>query len=83
MPAWVVIISLAVLSVLWYLADLVARSSPAIVPAECPSCRGRGTVPNMRLQVFEDCPVCTPAEVEVSAPVPSPRSRTSPLAERL
>lgn len=83
MPAYVVIISLFVLGVLCYLAWLVLDAKPPESSSECLSCRGRGSIPNMRLQIFEDCPTCTPEEAEVSAPAPSPRSRTSPLAERL
>jgi hypothetical protein len=50
---------------------------------ECQACGGQGYKPNVALMILDPCPVCQPAEEHDPAAKVGPRSRRSPLAERL
>lgn len=74
------VITVSVIVALALVMALAARPDDE-TSAGCLHCQDRGTVPNVRLQIFENCPQCAPAEDVPMAKI-SPRSRASALADR-
>jgi hypothetical protein len=53
------------------------------VEIACQACNGYGYKPNVALMILEPCAVCQPESESDPAAKVGPRSRRSPLAERL